>query len=166
MNRREVAVFVFLVSTGCLQMAGEVLGLPRVKAFAAATQLAPAMKVFTAHQGYETHAARFFITWRLAGRDHEQQLTPALYARISGPYNRRNVYGAALAYGPLLRRDPKMLPMQSSVMHYAFCAPGSMRAPLGIPGDATRLRVRVEPVRTVATPIHLPLQWEIDCAGN
>jgi len=163
MKPREWAIFVGLIGVGCLQMVGDVFALPALKAFGAATQVAPAMKVFTAHRGYETHANRFFIGWRDADGDvHESALTPALYARITGPYNRRNVYGAALAYGPLLRADPALRPMHDSVIGYAFCSPGVMLAPLGITRDATHLRVRIEPMR--APPRHLVLQWEIDCA--
>src|SRR5262245_35466813 len=63
MNRRETAVFAFLVTIGTLQMAADVLAMPGLKAIAAATQVSPAMRVFTAHQGYETHAARFRLSW-------------------------------------------------------------------------------------------------------
>lgn len=163
MSRRDLAVLVFLVAIGSLQMLGDVLGLTRLRALAATTQLAPAMKVFTAHQGYETHAARFYVGWPAAdGRWHELALTPALYRHVDGPYNRRNVYGAALAYGPLLRADPRGRALQESVMRHAFCQPASLRKPLKIPPDVTRLRVRIEPVRTL--PPELTYSWELDCA--
>jgi hypothetical protein len=163
MTRREFVVFAFLIGIGSLQLAGELLGMPRLKAFGAATQVAPAMKVFTAHQGYETHAARFYVGWRDArGELHEHALTPTLYAQLRGPYNRRNVYGAALAYGPLLRTDPKLLAMQTSVLRHAFCAPATLRGPLAIPADAGQIRVRIDPIRPTRTD--LEFTWEIDCA--
>ena len=52
---------------------------------------------------------------------------PRLYAR-SRSLQPSQRYGAALAYGPLLRVDPKLRPMQESVMQYAFCSPGSLRS--------------------------------------
>lgn len=163
MNKRTFLVFGFLVGVGTLQIAAEMLSLPKIKALAAATQVSPAMKVFTAHQGYETHAARFALSWRdVAGAVHELELDPRTYASIEGPYNRRNVYGAALAYGPLLRSDPKLRPMQESVMRYAFCEPGVMRAELGVPSDATNLQIHVRPVRALARP-DLELSWEVRC---
>lgn len=117
MRIRSMLILVFLVALGCLQIAGDLFGMPKLKGLAAATQVAPAMKVFTAHQGYETHAARFTLSWRDGqGAAHELALTPQTYAAVRGPYNRRNVYGAALAYGPLLRKDPATLRMQESVM--------------------------------------------------
>ena len=126
--------WVFLVTLGSLQIAADALGCAHVKALAAALQVSPAMRVFTAHAGYETHAARFSLAWHDAtGAAHSLALDPASYARVRGPYNRRNVYGAAFAYGPLLRTDRELLPMQMSVMRYALCEPGTLRAELGIP---------------------------------
>lgn len=162
MSARDLVVLIGLIAIGSLQMLGDLAGLPALRGFAAATQLSPAMKVFTSQQGYETHAARFHVGWLDgSGQWVEQALTPALYGRVDGPYNRRNVYGAALAYGPLLRADARGRVMQASVMQYAFCQPASMRAALRIPPDATRLRVRVEPVRTLRP--ELDYTWEVDC---
>jgi hypothetical protein len=163
MNARATLTFILLVALGCMQMAADVLGLPQLKGFAAATQVAPAMKVFTAHEGYETHAARFSVHWRdSVGGMHELPITPEIYKEVEGPYNRRNVYGAALAYGPLLRANDKTREMQASVMRYAFCDPGSISKELRLPDDATQLFVRVTPVRT---PLRsdLDYEWEIDC---
>lgn len=103
---------IFLVILGLAQMTGDVLRVPAVKGVAAATGASPAPKVFSAVQGLETYSTRFFLDL-----GHERvELTPELYSRIRGPYNRRNVFGAALAYGPVLPpslRDP--------VTKYALC---------------------------------------------
>jgi hypothetical protein len=163
MRRRDRVVWVFLVTLGCGQIVAEALGMPRVKAVAAALQVSPAMKVFTAHDGYETHAARFSLSWDdAAGEAHVLALDPHSYARVTGPYNRRNVYGAAFAYGPLLRADPRLLGLQESVMHFALCEPGVLRAELGIPADARRLAARVSPVRATGRD-DLPMSWEVRC---
>jgi hypothetical protein len=163
MTARSAFVLSFLVILGCWQMAADLLGMPRLKALAAATQLSPAMKVFAAHDGYETHAAKFALSWKdRDGLVHELRLTPAVYRNIDGPYNRRNVYGAALAYGPLLRINPQTRQMQESVMQYAFCSPGILREELRIPVDATQLRVRVMPVRPLQRS-GLELEWEARC---
>lgn len=163
MKARAMLVFCFLVGLGSMQMVADVLGLARVKALAAATQVAPAMKVFTAHQGYETHSARFFLHWRdESGASRSLQLDPRTYRGVKGPYNRRNVYGAALAYGPILRADARTRPMQESVMRYAFCSPGHLRSELGIPPQAKDLRVELVPVRADARR-DLELEWRIEC---
>jgi hypothetical protein len=163
MSTRAKSILVLLVALGTLQMFAEVLAMPRLKAVFAATQVSPAMKVFTAHQGYETHAARFAITWiDVDGVSQRLTVDPEIYRNVRGPYNRRNVYGAALAYGPLLRADPKLRPMQESVMHYAFCSPGALRSDLGIPRDAVSLTIHVLPTRPTARG-DLESSWEVDC---
>jgi hypothetical protein len=165
MNTRTRIVFAALVALGTMQIAADVLAMPKLKAVFAATQVSPAMKVFTAHQGYETHAARFALSWVDAeGVTQRLDLDPEVYRNVGGPYNRRNVYGAALAYGPLMRSDPKLRPMQESVMHYAFCSPGTLRSDLGVPADARQLTIHVLPVgRTTRTD--LEFSWEVNCNG-
>ncbi len=163
MKLRSVLEFGLLVALGTTQMIGDVVGLEKLKAFGAATQVAPAMKVFTAHQGYETHAAQFALHWRdPAGLEQTLELTPETYRRVKGPYNRRNVYGAALAYGPILRRDPRTRQMQHSVMRYAFCAPGVLLGELGLPADARDLRVSVRPIRADAR-VDVEQVWTVNC---
>jgi len=165
MTARQMLAFTFLLSLGSMQMIADLLALPRLKGLALATQVAPAMKVFTAHQGFETHAARFALHWRdAAGTRHMIELSPATYRRVKGPYNRRNVYGAALAYGPLLRADPRTQPLHASVMRYAFCAPGVLRVELGIPSDASDLGIVVQPTRLDART-DLEMQWAVHCDG-
>jgi hypothetical protein len=162
MSTRSKVVLGFLVGLGCMQMAADVLHLPKLKALAAATQMSPAMKVFTAHEGYETHAAQFTLQWREGSSTHELAITPGIYKGVMGPYNRRNVYGAALAYGPLLRERAETRRMQESVMRYGLCNGGPLREELRVPADATHLSVRVTPVRPPART-DLQLEWEVDC---
>jgi hypothetical protein len=163
MKTSHMMTFGFLVGLGSLQMAADVLDAPRLKAFGAALQVAPSMKVFTAHQGYETHAARFSLSWRDAhGATHRLRFAPGPRTAIRGPYNRRNVYGAALAYGPVLRHDPRTRPMQESVMRYAFCTPGVLRSELGLPANARDLQIDVTPLRADARR-DLPLTWAVPC---
>ena len=107
---RRLALALLLL--GLAQMAGDLGGLPALRAIGAATQASPAPKVFSAVQGLETYSTRFFIEWTdAAGARHSAELTPELYARLRGPYNRRNVFGAALAYGPVLSTNPATRPM-------------------------------------------------------
>jgi hypothetical protein len=164
MTARERFVFALLVALGSAQMVADVSGWPGLKVAAAATQVSPAMRVFTAHAGFETYASRFRIEWRDATHGVRSiELDPATYARVRGPYNRRNVYGAALAYGPLLAADPRTAAMHASVMHYAFCKPGTMRDELSIPHGAA-VAIEVVPRRPDAR-LDLPTRWEVDCGA-
>jgi hypothetical protein len=142
---------VFLVAVGLLQMSGDVTERfvqPRVgrvlKGVGAATAASPAPKVFSAVGGLETYSTRFYLEWTdRAGEFHSLQVTPELYARLRGPYNRRNVFGAALAYGPVLPPD-----LRDPVMRYALCGEAPLLRELGIDPAEVRgpVRVRFEPL--------------------
>jgi hypothetical protein len=118
---------VFLLVIGLLQMTGDLLQVPQVKGLAAATGASPAPKVFSSIQGLETFSSDFYIEWKdRNGAAHAIKLTPEIYSRIQGPYNRRNVFGAALSYAPVLARDPRTTPMYEAVIRYALCGPAPL----------------------------------------
>ncbi|HEY7328272.1 MAG TPA: hypothetical protein VH592_11555 [Gemmataceae bacterium] len=158
---------VFLVILGLSQMAGDLLERyvhapagRALKGVAAATTASPAPKVFSSVRGLETYSTRFFIEWTdRAGIEHSLQLTPEIYGRMRGPYNRRNVYGAALAYGPVLPQS-----LRDPVMRYALCGEAPLLRDLGIdPNDITgRVRVCYEPLPG-ADLGELPRQLEAPC---
>ena len=124
---------VFLLVIGLLQMTGDLLRLPAVKGVAAATGASPAPKVFSSIQGLETFSSDFYIEWKdRNGVAHSLKLIPEIYSRIQGPYNRRNVFGAALSYAPVLAGDPRTKPMYDAVVRYALCGPAPLLREMGI----------------------------------
>ena len=137
-----------LLAVGLLQMVGDLAGVPALEGLGAATMISPAPRVFSSVKGLETYSTRFFIRWTDAsGERHELELTPTVCARIRGPYNRRNVYGAALAYGPVLARDPRARPMLRSVLAYALLGEAPLLRELGVdPSDAHDVELRYEPL--------------------
>jgi hypothetical protein len=157
----------FLVILGLLQMSGDLLeqyvNAPigrAMKGVGAATTASPAPKVFSSVRGLETYSTRFYVEWTdRTGVEHSLLLTPEIYGRIRGPYNRRNVYGAALAYAPVLPpslRDP--------VMRYALCGEAPLLRELGIDPASIigHVRVRYEPL--LGTELgDLPRQLEAPC---
>jgi hypothetical protein len=145
-----------LLVLGLLQMTGELLdqtGMATLgqalKGIGAATTASPAPKVFSAVHGLETYSTRFYLEWTdCAGHNEVVRLTPQLYRRIRGPYNRRNVYGAALAYGPVLATSERTAPMFRSVIRYALSGQAPLFVELGMkPQDKVgKVRVRYEPL--------------------
>jgi hypothetical protein len=145
-----------LLALGLLQMTGDLLeraGLATtgraLKGIGAATTASPAPKVFSAVRGMETYSTRFTLEWMgRDGRPHTLPLTPELYARIRGPYNRRNVYGAALAYGPVLATTEATAPMLRAVVAYALTGEGPLLRELGIDpaGIAGPVTIRYDPL--------------------
>ena len=139
---------VLLVLLGLMQVAGDVLHLPVLKGLGLATAASPAPKVFSAVHGLETYSTRFYIEWN--GTDsqfHSIEITPELNSHLRGPYNRRNVYGAVLAYGPVLVPDSKSRPMFDSVANYALCGTAPLLRELGIDpaGISGRVHMRLVP---------------------
>jgi hypothetical protein len=159
--RYKIAAGVLLV-VGLTQMTGDLLGIPAVKGIGAATAISPAPKVFSSVRGLETYSTRFFLEWtdRSTGTAHSLELTPEIYARMRGPYNRRNVYGAVLAYGPVLPAE-----LRDPVARYALCGEAPLLRELGIETAdiAGPVRVRYEPVAGTRLPPDIPRILEAPC---
>ena len=130
-------------------MIGDLTGFLPLKSIAAATNASPAPKVFSAVQGLETYSTRFFLELD----DRRVELTPDVYSRIRGPYNRRNVYGAALAYAPVLPpalRDP--------VMRRALCGNAPLLRELGLP-PSQRVAIVLEPMWSGGLSARRGFRW-------
>ncbi|HPF12816.1 MAG TPA: hypothetical protein P5218_00825 [Planctomycetota bacterium] len=139
-----------LLGLGLLQMAGDGLGSQGIKALAAATLLSPAPKVFSAVDGLETFSIRIELEWLdRSGEGHHLELTPEIAAHLRGPYNRRNVYGAALAYGPILRQSKVGAGLMVAVLEYALGPQGNLLRELGVDPDSV-----AGPVTIRWTPKH------------
>jgi len=149
----------FILGVGLLQMTGAVIGNPTVAGLALAAQASPAPKVFCTANGLETFSSRFVIEWdAMDGETRRVTLQPD-GPRLRGPYNRRNVYGALLAYGPVLRANEKTRPMYERMIQRALGPGGLLREELGIDSRRVReIRVTVQP-RDGARTGHLPLTW-------
>ncbi|HKW62855.1 MAG TPA: hypothetical protein VJN89_09945 [Candidatus Acidoferrum sp.] len=154
-----------LALVGFAQMAGDILHSSALKAVAAATAASPAPKVFSAVKGLETFSTLFFIEWSDAkGAERSVEITPERYANLRGPYNRRNVYGAVLAYGPVLESDPHTLRLFNAISSYALCGKAPLLRELGIPPDSIEsMRIRLQVRPQVVTP-DLPLILRPHCS--
>lgn len=151
-SRRSVVLLV----VGLLQMTGEVLGSRGLKGFGLATAASPAPRVFSSIRGFETYSTTFFVEWDGPDGEHTLQLTPEVYARISGPYNRRNAYGAALAAGPVLATDPVTAPMFGAVLAHALCGDAAVLRELGLGPNHGNVRIRYAPLSGTVVNDALP----------
>jgi len=137
----------FLLALGLLQMLGDVSRIQMLKAIGAATMASPLPKVFTSVQGLETFSSKFFLEWEdKEGHWVSIPIDSNFYSKLQGPYNRRNVYGAVIAYAPVLPnalRDP--------VLEYAFCHDAPILVELGIDPYkiSGKIRIRLEPVTEI-----------------
>ena len=159
------AAVPILLTVGLLQMTGDLLKLDWLKGFGAATVASPAPKVFSAVRGMETFSTRFFLEWSDIGdRKYSLEITSEVYFRLQGPYNRRNVYGAAIAYGPILASDERTVPMFDSVFRFAVCGKAPLLQEFGIDPSQVKGPVRIcyEPLAGTEMG-DLPQLLEADC---
>ena len=135
---RNIAALVLGV-LALLHMAGRIFGIRPLVGVGAAWMFAPAPKVFSDVDGLETFASRFtMIVEMAAGETLRIPITPELYQRLRGPYNRRNVFGAALSYAPRLPT-----PLWEAVYCHGMRPGGPLRSEFGIPADAASIKVEI-----------------------
>lgn len=127
-----------LTAAGCLQMVGHLAGSRPLRGVGAALAVAPYPKVFSDVDGLETFASSFTLHWCDDHGTHSLAITPQVYSRLVGAYNRRNVYGAALAYGPRLPEA-----MLRAVFCFGFAPDGPLRREFGLGPAAREIAVEV-----------------------
>lgn len=133
---RNIACAV-LLAVGLFQIAGTLIGSKVLKGFGAATAVSPFPKVFSDVNGLEPFASDFFLRIETeSGGILEETITPSFYQRLAGPYNRRNVYGAALSYAPRL---PDAL--WQSVFCYGFRQGGPLWKEFNLPVDTLKVSI-------------------------
>ena len=143
----HVMVTVFLTALSLFQMAGDLLGKPWMKGLGAAWGASAAPKVFSAADGLETFSSEFFFVWKdRENLTHRLPLTPQLAKKLKGPYNRRNVYGAVLSYGPILSKNPVMKEAYESILQYAVSKEGTLLQELGISSASIQKSIFIEVV--------------------
>lgn len=132
---------IVLLIVGMSQMSGYVTGVRALRGVGLASGVSPFPKVFCAADGYEAFAATFFVEGdQLDGRLWSRQVDPEWYSQMRGPYNRRNVYGAALAFAPRLPEE-----LRDAILGEALKSGSALRRELEVPNGLSDVRVRIVP---------------------
>lgn len=140
MNARNIFA-VSLLAVGSFQMLGYLTGSRILRGLGLASGVAPFPKVFCAADGYEAFAASFALSGiREDGSVWSRPLDAEWYSKLRGPYNRRNVYGATLAFAPRLPVD-----LRQSLLSAALRPGSSLRAELEIPENVRDLKIVITP---------------------
>lgn len=147
-----------------VKVIADILAWEKLSAVATITNVAPAMKVFTAQKGYETYSSTFELAIVYTdGFIDSKILTPRIYAGLQGPYNRRNIYGALIAYGPVLFASPKTQGMWKTMAYNAFCRKQSVLSELNFADDRTIKSATIKYHKQVATKDIYPNQLHVTC---
>lgn len=110
-------LYSFIVIIGLLQIIGYLSKIKVIKNLGVVTCASPLPIVFTEVKGIETFASDFYFQWNKDnGSKEEVKVTPFLYSKLKGPYNRRNIFGAAIAYGPVLPKE-----IWEPILNYGLC---------------------------------------------
>lgn len=142
-----------LLVVGSSAMLAHIAGWTKLKGLALASCIAPYTKVFCSAQTQdgekiETFSNRLELQYHLAdGSTHRQKITPDTYQNIKGPYQRRNVYGAVLAYGPALPRQ-----FCQHTLDYAFSPSQGILNELNIPLNASDITLKIVPTSSTPQP--------------
>jgi hypothetical protein len=153
-------IWLGLLVLGLAQMTGDLLHVPWLRGLAAATAASPAPKVFTNHGDREPFSTHFAMILHASdGSTRRIQLTPERYARLAGPYNRRNALGAVLAAGPILRSDASTAAMFDQVSWYALCGEAPVLRELGVNAEEARSLLAVD-LEYEARAAHAPRSFE------
>ena len=110
-------IYSLIVAIGFLQTIGYLTKVENIRNLGILSSASPLPIVFTEVRGVEAFAADFYLSWTdESNKLQEVKLTPALYAKLKGPYNRRNAFGAAIAGGPILPEK-----IWKPILQYGLC---------------------------------------------
>jgi len=138
MKKRHKTLYCFVLVIGMLQIIGYLTKMKTIRDLGAVTGSAPLPIVFTEVKGVEAYASDFYLQFKNEkGLLEEIKLTPEIYSKLKGPYNRRNVYGAAIAGAPIL---PETL--WKPILTYGFCN-DILKNELQLPVNHDELSVKI-----------------------
>ena len=132
-------LLALMLVVGMTRMMGYVVGSRLLQGIGAASGIAPFTKVFCSVDGYEAFTAQYWLCGaRADGSTEKLELTRERYARLHGPYMRRNAFGAALVFAPRL---PEAL---RSALHAEALRPQSvMWRELEVPDEWVSLAILI-----------------------
>ena len=162
MTKTEKFFSGLVILIGSLSMIGTVTSVDAVKGIGFMSTASPLPLVFSKFRGVENFSSDYYMDIRFRnGQMTSMKITPEIYDRAKGPYNRRNPYGAVLAYGPMLTK-PNEIILRDKVMQYSACGQGSFMREIGVTEPIEHINVTVKS-KTVAKPVW---NFEVNCLAQ
>jgi len=161
MTRKEKFFSGLIILIGSLSMLGTIMNADAIKGIGFMSTASPLPLVFSKFRGVENFSSDYYMDVRFKdGEIKSFKITPEIYERATGPYNRRNPYGAVLAYGPMLTK-PNEIILRDKVMQYSACGKGSFMREIGVSKPIEHIIVTVKS-KTVAKPVW---NFEVNCSS-
>lgn len=152
----RTAAAVALTVLGLSQIAGVVLGLPRLALVGHRLVVAPLPAVFARRAGFETYARRFELTLHLAdGTRLRLEGDRAFAARLRGPTGRVNGVLGVLTFWNLYPESAR-----DRVLRFLLCEPGAIASELGADEPVRGFAIRTWSSRPGSEP---PLRVALEC---
>lgn len=143
-------------------MIGTLTSMDPIKGIGFMTTASPLPLVFSKFRGVENFSSDYYMDVRFKdGETISMKLTSEIYERAGGPYNRRNPYGAVLAYGPMLTKPNEVI-LRDKIMQYSACGQGTFMREIGIAKPIEHINVTVKS-KTVAKPVW---NFEVNCMNQ
>lgn len=162
MSKLEKFFSLLVILIGSLSMIGTLTSMDPIKGIGFMTTASPLPLVFSKFRGVENFSSDYYMDVRFKdGETVSMKLTPEIYERAGGPYNRRNPYGAVLAYGPMLTK-PNEIILRDKVMQYSACGQGTFMREIGIEKPIEHINVTVKS-KTIAKPVW---NFEVHCMNQ
>jgi hypothetical protein len=124
----------------CTAMIGDLVGSKVLKGLGAMSGIAPCPKVFCQIKEWESFTCDYILRAESPEGIQEICLSPENYSKLHGPYNRRNAYGAALSFAPILPTN-----LWQTVFDYGLGINAPLRSELGISPQATNVTILIRP---------------------
>lgn len=135
---RTLGIFILML-LGLLQAIGYVTNSQTIRGLGLSTAASPLPIVFTEVKGVETFASDFYLVWEKENNKSDSlKITSNIYSKLKGPYNRRNVYGAVISYGPVLPQE-KII----SVLNYGLCSNKPLVKEMGLSGNEKNIFIKI-----------------------
>ena len=132
-----------LIALGLSQTIGFITGIAWLRGLGLASTASPLPLVFTQFRGIETFAQEYRLeVVTQDGQHFNAPFTPALYAKLTGPYKRRNVYGAVISYGPALTEHHEKH-LVNAVLTCGFCNNGPLATAFAVAGPLREAHVHI-----------------------
>ncbi len=137
---KDSQIEYLLIFIGLLAPLGYMLDYKPLRGIGLAYMVSPLPIVFSDVNGYEAFGSDFNLKFYTDKENFiETKITNKEGAKILGPYNRRNVYGAVIGYAPRIPEE-----IFQSVMKHGFCRNDILVNEFNLPKNLNKLILNIK----------------------